>query len=166
MSDVVIRRAAPEDLPALLEIYNYYVAATHVTFDIEPRTLEQRRQWLGQFSETGRHQCFVAARGDRAFGWAASVAFKDRAAYDSSVETSVYLAPGEIGKGLGRSLYGALFAALPGADVHRVYAGIALPNVASVRLHEAMGFAHIGTYREVGRKFGRYWDVAWYERPF
>ena len=164
MRDIVIRRAAPDDLPALLAIYNHYVATSHVTFDVEPRTLEERQEWLDQFKPCGRHQCFVAARDSTAVGWACSVKFKDRAAYDTSVETSVYLAPGEQGRGLGRRLYEALFAALADEDVHRAFGGIAQPNEASVAVHRAHGFEHVGTYREVGRKFGKYWDVAWYAR--
>jgi len=133
-----------------------------VTFDIEPRTLEQRQAWFDNFAPNGRHQCFVAARGGQPIGWACSGRFKDRAAYDTSVETSIYLAPGEVGKGLGRRLYQTLFEALAGEDVHRAFGGITLPNEASVGLHLAMGFSHVGTYREVGRKFGRFWDVGWY----
>jgi phosphinothricin acetyltransferase len=80
------------------------------------------------------------------------------------VETSVYLAPGEGGKGVGRRLYQTLFDALAGEDVHRCFGGIALHNEASIGVHLAMGFRHVGTYTEVGRKFGKFWDVAWYEK--
>ena len=77
----------------------------------------------------------------------------------------MYLAPDAHGKGLGRKLYETLIAALRGEDVHRLYGGITLPNDASIRLHEAMGFRRVSLTSEVGRKFGRYWDVALYERP-
>jgi phosphinothricin acetyltransferase len=164
MSDVSIRHAQARDLPALLDIYNHYVVHTPITFDIEPRTLEQRKQWFEAFKTSGRYQCLVAARGERAIGWACSGRFKDRAAYDTSVETSIYLAPDETGKGLGRKLYGALFEALKGEDLHRAFGGVTQPNEPSVGLHLAMGFAPVGTYKEVGRKFGRFWDVAWFER--
>jgi phosphinothricin acetyltransferase len=80
------------------------------------------------------------------------------------VEVTVYLAPHAGGRGIGTLLYTALFEALAEEDVHRAYAGVAQPNEASTRLHERFGFRHVGTYREVGRKFGRYWDVAWYEK--
>jgi len=164
MRETDIRHARESDLPALLAVYNHYVAGTHITFDVEPRTLEQRHDWLKSFAAAGRHQCFVAEEDGVAVGWASSGKFKDRAAYDTSVETSVYLAPDAQGRGLGRRLYAALFAALAKEDVHRAFGGIALPNEASVGLHRAMGFALCGTYREVGRKFGRFWDVAWFER--
>ncbi|GGR62078.1 hypothetical protein GCM10010236_14100 [Streptomyces eurythermus] len=80
------------------------------------------------------------------------------------METSVYVAPGAGRRGIGTLLYDALFKALAGQDVHRAYAGIAQPNEPSERLHARFGFRHVGTFREVGRKFGRYWDVAWYEK--
>jgi phosphinothricin acetyltransferase len=166
MSDIVIRRAQAADLPALLDIYNHYVRETPITFDIEPRTLDQRRAWFAQFAETGRYRCLVAARGGRAVGWASSAPFKDRAAYDTTIETSVYLAPEETGKGFGRALYAALFDALAGEDIHRAYGGVTLPNAASVALHERMGFRRVGTYPEVGRKFGRFWDVGLFMRDF
>ena len=165
MSDVAIRPVEQNDLPALLDIYNHYVVNTPVTFDLEPRTLEQRREWLDQFEPTGRYRCFVAARGGRAIGWACSARFKEKEAYATSIETSIYLAPGEGGKGLGRRLYQTLFDALKGEDIHRAFGGITLPNEVSVAVHKAVGFEHIGTYREIGRKFGRYWDVALYLRP-
>jgi phosphinothricin acetyltransferase len=94
-ASITIRRAEPGDLPALLDIYNHYVVHTPSTFDVEPRTLEQRRQWLDGFAPTGRYQCFVAVKAGRAIGWAASSRYKDRAAYDTSIETSIYLAPEE-----------------------------------------------------------------------
>ena len=164
MSNVVIRRVEQNDLPALLAIYNHYVVHTPVTFDIEPRTLAQRQTWLDSFAPAGRHQCFVAVRDAKAIGWACSGRFKEKEAYETSVETSIYLAPGEQGKGLGHRLYQTLFDALAAEDVHCAFGGITQPNEASVGLHRAMGFSHIGTLGEVGRKFGKFWDVAWYGR--
>jgi phosphinothricin acetyltransferase len=161
---VGIRHIQASDLPPLLEIYNHYVVHSHVTFDLEPRTLKQRFEWFTQFSVIGGHQCFVAEENGCVLGWASSGPFKERAAYDTSVETSVYLAPDATGRGIGRRLYEKLFEALKDADVHRAYGGIAQPNEASVRLHKGMGFERVGTCQEVGRKFGRYWDVAWFER--
>ena len=166
MSATVLRRVEQCDLPALLEIYNHYVRETPVTFDIEPRTLAQRQQWLDEFSSRGRYQCFVAVKDGRAIGWASSHPYKDRAAYDTTVMSSIYLAPGMTGQGIGRQLYSVLFDALKDEDIHRVFGGITQPNEASVRLHLAFGFEPVGIYREIGRKFGRYWDIATYLRPF
>jgi phosphinothricin acetyltransferase len=165
MTDLSIRPAAQTDLPALLAIYNHYVVHTPVTFDLEPRTLAQRQEWLDQFATTGRYRCFVADRGSTAIGYACSARFKDKAAYDTSIETSIYLAPGEGGQGLGRRLYQTLFDVLKDEDIHRAFGGITLPNDASVGVHRALGFRHIGTYEQIGRKFGRYWDVALWLKP-
>jgi phosphinothricin acetyltransferase len=165
MSDVSIRRVEQGDLSALLDIYNHYVRETVVTFDIEPRTLVQRQSWLDGFAPSGRYQCFVAIRSGVGVGWASSHRYHERAAYDTTVATSIYLAPDACGQGLGRRLYATLFDALAGEDIHRAFGGISLPNEASVRLHLAFGFQPVGTYREVGRKFGRFWDVATYLKP-
>lgn len=162
MIGVSIRRAEARDLSALLAIYNHYVVNTHVTFDVERRTLAQRKEWLDGFGETGRHQCFVAVKEEVAVGWACSDRFRPKEAYATSVETSVYLAPGEEGQGIGTRLYATLIGALGKEDIHRLFAGVALPNAASIALHEKTGFRKLGTYPEAGRKFGRYWDVAWY----
>jgi phosphinothricin acetyltransferase len=159
-----IRHAEQADLQALLDIYNHYVIHTPVTFDIQPRTLAQRREWLDSFASTGRYQCFVAVANGQVAGYACSHRFKEKAAYDPTIATSIYLAPDMRGRGIGRALYSALFEALAGEDIHRAYGGITQPNEASVGLHVAMCFRHIGTETEVGRKFGRFWDVALYER--
>lgn len=161
----MIRPGRTADLPALVAIYNHYVETTHITFDVEPLTVEARRPWFERFSADGRYRLFVAERDGDVLGYAASQPFQGKRAYETSVETAVYLRPDEVGHGLGRALYEVLLDALAGADVHRAYAGIALPNPASIALHERFGFRVVGTYREVGRKLGRYWDVQRYERP-
>ncbi|MBA2588708.1 MAG: N-acetyltransferase [Alphaproteobacteria bacterium] len=157
-----MRHVEQGDLPALLAIYNYYVRETPVTFDIEPRTLARRQQWLDGFAPAGRYQCFVAVKDGEAVGWASSHRYKDRAAYDTTVASSIYLAPQACGLGLGRRLYATLFDALKNEKIHRVVVGITQPNPASVGLHLAFGFELVGTYREVGWKFGRFWDVGTY----
>jgi phosphinothricin acetyltransferase len=160
----MIRNAIATDLPALLEIYNHYVVHTAITFDLEPSTLEQRRVWFDQFGTTGRHRLLVCEEGDAIVGYACSHSFRVKKAYDTTVEPSVYCAPGSAGRGIGSQLYGALFAALIGEDIHSYVAGVTLPNPASVALHLRFGFVPVGTMHEVGRKLGRYWDVSWFER--
>ena len=162
MTEITIRRAEQGDLPELLAIYNHYVVHTPVTFDLEPRTLAERQLWFDDFDKTGKYQCFVAVDQGRPIGWVCSARFKEKAAYGSTVETSVYLNPAETGKGIGRQLYRTLFEALSGEDIHRAFGGVTLPNDASVALHRSVGFALVGTYPEIGRKFGKYWDVALY----
>ena len=91
--------------------------------------------------------------------------WRPKAAYDTTVETTIYCAPDAVGKGIGRRLYAALFESLRGEDVHRYVAGYTMPNPATAALHERLGFKVVGTFSEVGRKFGKYWDVCWMERP-
>ncbi|MEI9932971.1 MAG: N-acetyltransferase family protein [Rhizomicrobium sp.] len=164
MRDIAIRRVEQGDLPALLDIYNHYVLNTAITFDIEPRTLEQRQMWIGTFQLAGNAQCFVAVQGGTLIGWACSGKYREKAAYDTTVETSLYLSPDAGGRGIGTRLYRTLFDALKREDIHRFYAGVTLPNDASVALHRAFGFVQIGLQHEVGRKFGKYWDVAVFMR--
>ncbi|MEU1145609.1 N-acetyltransferase family protein [Streptomyces sp. NPDC005863] len=170
-TEVQVRPGDEADLEALTDLYNHYVRETAVTFDTVVFRPEERRPWLLSHPKDGPHRLLVAQGSDsglrpsRVLGYATSSPLRPKSAYATSVEVSVYCAPDAAGRGVGTLLYRALLDALAGEDLHRAYAGIALPNEASVRLHERFGFRHIGTYGEVGRKFGRYWDVAWYERP-
>ncbi|MHC0433316.1 GNAT family N-acetyltransferase [Streptomyces sp. O3] len=166
-TEVQVRPGSEGDLAPLTDIYNHYVRETAITFDTDPFAPHERLPWLRSHPEDGPHRLLVAqdVPSSRVLGYATSSAFRPKPAYATSVEASVYLAPDVGGRGIGSLLYKALFEVLAGEDLHRVYAGVALPNEASVRLHERFGFSHVGTYREVGRKFGRYWDVAWYEKP-
>jgi phosphinothricin acetyltransferase len=174
-TEVQVRPGVEEDLVPLTDIYNHYVRETAITFDTIAFTPEERRQWLLSHPEDGPYRLMVAQEQHtgRILGYATSSPFRKKPAYTTSVEVSIYLAPDAGGRGIGTLLYKALFEALADEDLHRAYAGIALgaplaegwgTNEASRRLHERFGFRHIGTYREVGRKFGRYWDVAWYEK--
>jgi phosphinothricin acetyltransferase len=164
-TDLVVRPARDQDLPALTEIYNHYVVRTPITFDIEPYMVEQRRPWFEQFGQSGAHRLFVAERQGTVLGYACSHQFRAKAAYDTTIETTVYLRPDACGAGAGSALYRALFAATEGTDVRMAVAGVTLPNEASIALHERFGFTRAGIMHAVGRKFGAYWDVAWYEKP-
>lgn len=164
MPEARVRPAAASDLPALAAIYDHYVEHTVITFDLEPFGADGRRAWLEGFAEHGRHRLLVADEDGLAVGYACSHGFRPKGAYATSVETTIYLAPGHTGSGLGARLYGALFEQLADEDVHRAYAGITLPNPASVALHERFGFERVGLFEQVGRKHDRYWDVAWYEK--
>ncbi|GGY22539.1 GNAT family N-acetyltransferase [Streptomyces djakartensis] len=166
-TEVQVRPGVERDLTALTDLYNHYVRETAITFDTEIFTPEARRPWLLSHPEDGPYRLMVAAdpESQEILGYATSSPFRPKPAYATSVETTVYVAPRAGRRGVGTLLCKALFEALSSEDLHRAYAGVALPNEASVRLHERFGFQHVGTYREVGRKFGRYWDVAWYEKP-
>ena len=162
---IEVRPARVEDLSAVNDIYNQYVAETHYTFDVEPMTPDARTEWFTHYGSSGRYRVVVAVSEGVVVGYAASSRFRPKPAYETSIETSIYLAPESVGRGAGSRLYEGLFKALEGEDVHRAYAGIALPNPASIGLHERFGFKRVAHFTEQGRKFGRYWDVAWYEKP-
>ncbi len=163
MDDITIRHCAPGYYDAVVDIYNHYIENSHATFDTRPYSIGERAPWFSQFSESGPNQLLVAERNGTVLGFCCSTPFNLRAAYDISVETTVYLAAEEIGQGIGKRLYEVLLQELSGIGLHGAYAGIALPNDASVNLHAALGFRKVGVYEEVGYKFGKYWSVAWYE---
>lgn len=165
MAQIRIRAASRSDLPRLTEIYNHYVVNTPVTFDVEPYTVERRAIWFEQFAPTGRYRLLVAEDAGTILGYIGTTRFRIKAAYDPTVETTIYCAPEAVGKGVGRLLYSALFAAIAGEDIHRIVAGFVLPNPASAALHARFGFKTVALFSENGRKFGRYWDVVWSERP-
>lgn len=165
-AEIQVRPGGEGDLTALTDLYNHYVRETAITFDTSPFTPEERRPWLLSHPVDGPYRLMVATDTGtgRILGYATSSPFRPKPAYATSVETTVYVAPDAGRRGIGTLLYRGLFEALAGEGLHRAYAGIARPNDASARLHERFGFRHVGTYREVGRKFGRWWDVAWYEK--
>src|SRR5271166_6767590 len=165
MADVKIRPAVRDDLPRLTEIYNYYIVNTAITFDLEPFAVEDRRRWFDEHAGTRRHRMFVAEDAGRVAGYAYAGSFHDRAAYDTSVATSIYCAHDAKGRGIGTMLYRALFDALKNEDINRLFAGITIPNEASIALHRKFGFTEVGVFSQCGRKFDRYWDVVWMERP-
>lgn len=166
MADITIRPAVETDLPRLTEIHNHYVANTHITFDVRPYTPEQRLAWFHEHSDGRRYRVLVAESApDGVMGYACTGRFRPKEAYETTVEVSIACRPDATGKGIGRQLYTALFALLAREDIHRLVAGIAQPNPASNALHQRFGFQPIGTFSGVGRKFGKYWDVLWMERP-
>jgi phosphinothricin acetyltransferase len=163
-SKVTIRPLESGDLEPLNDMYNRYIADTHYTFDLEPLTLAAREEWSTHYASTGRYRVLVALSEGTLIGYASSSRYRSKAAYETSVETSIYLATEATGLGIGSKLYKALFDALSTEDVHRALAGIALPNPASLALHERFGFKKVAHFTEQGRKFDRYWDVAWFEK--
>ncbi|MBT8472070.1 MAG: GNAT family N-acetyltransferase, partial [Marinicaulis sp.] len=124
----------------------------------------RREAWLAARAGSTRWPVFVAADKGEICGFCSASAFDPRGAYETSVKVSVFVAPEHHAKGLAKRLYEALFAALPKDVVHRAYGLIVAPNPASVTLHERFGFVHVATLNEVGRKFGRYLDVMWFEK--
>ena len=162
--DITIDTCGADDHAAVVDIYNHYIETSHATFDVTPFSLAARSAWFAQFQADCPYRLLVAKRGAAVLGFCCSTAFKSRPAYRQSVETTVYLCPSALRQGVGRLLYSELFAQLGREKLHRAYAAIALPNAASVKLHEAFGFKEIGVCTEVGFKFERYWDVAMLEK--
>ncbi|MGL4173577.1 MAG: GNAT family N-acetyltransferase [Actinomycetota bacterium] len=162
-SQVIIRSGCAADVPTLTKIYNHYVRHGAVTFDIHEFTVAERLEWFHHYAPTGRHRLLVADRDGEVLGYATSSPLRPKAAYDTSVETTVYLHPDALGQRLGENLYRRLLSDLCHEDLHRAYACISLPHPASIALHQRLGFHSVGTQHEVGRKFDRYWDVEWFE---
>lgn len=161
-----VRPAKRPDLDGMVEVYNHYVEHSAVTFDLEPVRVADRVAWFDAHAKGGPHRAWVVAEpGGRILGWATTSPFRPRPAYSTTVESSVYCRPEVARQGWGTRLYSELFRSIETADVERIVAGITLPNPASVALHERFGFRRVGTFHRVGRKLGRFWDVAWFERP-
>jgi phosphinothricin acetyltransferase len=161
-----IRPAELADLPAIVELYNHYVRSTAATFEIAEVRPEDKSGWFHEHGASGPHRMLVAVdAAGGVIGWATTSPFRPRAAYRTTVESSIYLHPAAVGRGVGSQLYGALFDSIRNEDLERIVAGISLPNPGSVALHRRFGFQPVGVFTRVGRKFDRYWDVAWFERP-
>jgi len=154
---VTIRPAVEKDVPAITVIYNDAILNTTATFDTEEKTLEDRIFWLKNHDE--RHPVIVAELQNVVVGWAALSKWSDRAAYDSTAETSLYVHKEYRKRGIGKELMEILVIEGQKAGLHTLIARITHGNEQSVYLHERLGFTVIGTLREVGRKFDVYHDV-------
>lgn len=163
LEGMTIRPAAPSDAAAIAAIYNHYVTHTVITFEEEPVPgTEMARRVEGVLSAS--LPWLVAEEGGHVRGYAYAARWKDRAAYRHSVEISAYLDHEHAGRGIGSMLYGHLFPILRDRGVHAVMAGIALPNEASVALHEKLGMRKVAHFEQVGFKLGAWIDVAYWQR--
>jgi L-amino acid N-acyltransferase len=154
-----VRLAAAGDAEAIREIYNTEVTGSTVTFDLVPRTIEEQRAWLADHA--GAHPAIVAVAGDGAvLGFASLSAYKERPAYATTVENSVFVHRDHRGEGVGKALLTELVRLARDHGFHTVIARIVGDNEASIRVHQAVGFQLVGVEREVGRKFGRWLDVV------
>jgi phosphinothricin acetyltransferase len=161
-TETVIRPAGEVDVPAITEIYNEAVVNTTATFDTEPKTLEDRLQWLR--GHDAKHPVLVAESGGTVTGWASLTKWSDRCAYETTSEVSVYVHKDFRGRGLGKQLLGALVEAGEKAGAHYLLARITEGNARSIHLHELFGFTVVGVMHEVGFKFGKFRDVTLMER--
>lgn len=153
----MIRRADLSDLPAITEIYNEAILITTATFDTEPKTVDQRLEWFQRHDE--RHPVLVALLMGQVVGWASISKWSERQAYDDTAETSFYVKSEFRGRGIGRQLKQALIDEARRLRFHTLIARVAEGSEASLHLNESCGFVHVGTLREVGRKFGRLLNV-------
>lgn len=162
MSGLHLRLATDADAPALREIYAPYVERTAVSFEEVVPGVEE---FAGRIRESNERWAWVVAEltGDPV-GYAYGSSHRKRSAYRWSVEVSAYVREDFQRRGIARALYGELFARLANRGFCNAYAGIALPNDASLALHRALGFTDIGVFPRVGRKFGVWHDVAWLHR--
>ncbi len=158
----MIRRATPADAAAIAAIYNHYVANTVVTFEEEEVPGADMAQRIGEIFAAGL-PWLVATEGDRVLGYAYASKWKSRCSYRFSVESTVYLDHTVTSRGHGTALYSALVAEVKKLGMHAMIGGVALPNAASVALHEKLGFRKVAQFREVGWKFGQWIDVGYWE---
>jgi L-amino acid N-acyltransferase YncA len=157
----VIRLVTPEDVEQIHAIYAPIVLETAISFEFEPPPVEEIRRRISRTLE--RLPWIVREDGGEIRGYAYAAAHRERAAYQWSVDVSVYVGSSSRRSGVGRALYTALLGILRLQGFVNAYAGITLPNPASVRLHEKIGFQPVGIYHAVGWKFGAWHDVAWFE---
>ncbi|MFI4981373.1 MAG: arsinothricin resistance N-acetyltransferase ArsN1 family B [Nevskiales bacterium] len=155
-----IREAQARDATMIAAIYAPYVRDTTVSFEVEPPAPEEMGRRLAAIG--ARYPWLVAEQGGRVIGYAYAGEHRSRAAYRWDVDVAVYLAADAHRRGVGRRLYLALFEVLRRLGHVNAYAGIALPNDASVGLHETLGFVPVGIYRQVGYKHGGWHDVGWW----
>jgi len=154
---VTIRRADLADAPAIADIYNEAILTTTATFDTEPKSVEERTQWLQSHDE--KHPVLVAALDGKVVGWASLTQWSERPAYDDTAETSFYVHSTYRGRGIGRRLKDAIIEEARQLKYHTLIARVAEGSNESIHLNESAGFVHVGTLREVGRKFDRRLDV-------
>lgn len=157
----MIREAQCSDAQSIAEIYNYYIHNTIITFEMEPVSAEEIVSRMEKYQQIGDYLVYEE-NGD-VVGYAYVSRFRERKAYENTVESTIYLKHGSGGKGVGFQLYSELFSRIS-AKYHVIVAGISLPNEASVRLHEKCGFEKVGHFSEVGRKFDKWIDVGFWQR--
>ena len=162
VSDYALREATDADLRAILDIYNDAVLHSTATFDMEPRTWEGQQRWFQEHRPP--YAVFVATMGDTIAGWGSLSRFRPRPGYRYTAEDSIYVHEDFRVRGIGAALLDLLIDAAHRGRFHSVMALIDGGNAVSITLHERFGFRHVGTFREVGFKFGRWLDVVHMQR--
>ena len=155
---VLIRMATEEDLPAMLDIYNDIIVNTTAVYDYQPHTLEMRRQWWNAKQQQG-FPVFAAEENGSILGFSSIGPFRAWAAYEYSVENSVYVAASQRGKGIGKLLIPPLIETAKEMGLHTILAGIDASNESSLKLHQHFGFEEVAHFKQVGWKFDRWLDL-------
>jgi L-amino acid N-acyltransferase YncA len=154
---VTIRRAEFADVPTITDIYNEAILTTTASFELEPKTVEDRTRWFESHDE--RHPVLVAVADGKVVGWGSLTRWSDKGAYADTAETSFFVHSGYRGRGIGRKLKAALIEEARRLRFHTLIARIAETSLESIHLNESAGFVHVGTLKEVGRKFGKLLSV-------
>lgn len=162
MSGVLVRPASVDDADAIAAIYAPIVTYTAISFEVDAPSSAVMAERIERLSES--HAYLVAEIDGVLAGYAYGGTHRPRAAYATSAEVTAYVAQQFRGQGVGLALYRDLLPKLTARGYHAAFAGITLPNEASVALHTRAGFAPVGVFREVGQKFGRFYDVGWWQR--
>ncbi|WP_028885832.1 arsinothricin resistance N-acetyltransferase ArsN1 family B [Teredinibacter turnerae] len=158
----MIRACRPADAGAIADIYNYYINETVISFEQTPLSEAEMAERIAKIS--ANYPWLVAEEDGEILGFAYVALWQERVAYRHSLVTTVYLNRSHTGRGLGKALYEALFEALVTVDCRVLVAGIALPNAASVALHEKVGFEKVAHFKDVGRKHGQWVDVGYWQK--
>jgi len=158
---MIIRNVVPDDAQMLADIYNYYILNTIITFEEAPVTANEMKKRISD--PTLKFPWIVYEMENQVLGFAYASEWKSRCAYKHSAEVTIYLKHEETGKGIGSDLYTELFKRLKPFNLHALIGGIALPNEASVAIHEKLGFEKVAQFKEVGFKFGKWIDVGYWE---
>ena len=164
--NIEIRTLEITDLNAVKDILNIYVLDGFANFETTPYDDAYMQKWFKQFAPNSRHQAFVAVVDGVVSGITYSQKYREKPAYQSSVETTIYLNKSATGQGVGTKLVLALRKELVKQNVHRAYSVISLPNDASIGLHKSLGYNQIAHLSEVGYKYGKFHDVIWLEYKF
>lgn len=156
----MIRDCLPQDVHTMTETYNHYIENSTITFETVPVTVDDMSE---RIAKNRPYPCLVFEEQERVVGFAYAGPWNSRCAYRQTSESSIYLAPASIGKGIGGQLYRALIQRVFDLPTHCVIGGIALPNDASTALHEKLGFEKVAHFKQVGWKFDRWIDVGYWE---
>ncbi|WP_374497756.1 arsinothricin resistance N-acetyltransferase ArsN1 family B [Vogesella indigofera] len=166
MSELIIREATPDDAAAICAIYNPYIEYSTISFEEQPVSVGDMAERIADTQAQGLPWLVAETEDGELFGYAYASRWRTRPAYRHAVEASIYLRQATVGQGLGKLLYRELLQRLATQGLRTVIGGVAQPNPASDALHRALGFKQVAHFEQVGRKFGRWLDVAYWQLSF